>query len=66
MFIVAELFVESYHDSTVNTILADVSKKYKIDTTGNLLNEDTLVDIRFKYRMYSECVKILYKNAGVA
>jgi hypothetical protein len=64
---VAELIVESYHDSTVNTILADIGKKYKIDISGNLLNEDSPVDeIKFKYRTYSECVKMLYRKAGVA
>lgn len=63
----AELIVESYQDSTVNTILTDIGKKYKIDTTGSLLNDDSPVDeIKFKYRTYSECVKMLYKKAGVA
>ena len=63
----AELIIESYQDSTVNTILADIGKKYKIDTTGNFLNEDSHIDeIKFKYRTYSECVKMLYKKAGVA
>ena len=62
-----ELIVESYQDSTVNKILEDIGKKYKIDTTGNLLNEDSPVDeIKFKYRTYSECVKMLYRKAGVA
>ena len=63
---VAELIVESYQNSTVNTILRDIGKKYKIDTTENLLNEDSPVnEIKFKYRTYSECVKMLYKKAGV-
>ncbi len=66
-YIVAELIVESYQDSTVNTILRDIGKKYKIDPTKNLLNEDSPVDaIKFKYRTYSECVKMLYRKAGVA
>ena len=65
--IVAELIIESYQDSTVNAILADIGKKYKIDTTENFLNEDSPIDeIKFKYRTYSECVKMLYKKAGVA
>lgn len=65
--IVAELIVESYQNSTVNTILKDIGKKYKIDPAGNLLNEDSPVDeIKFKYRTYSECVKMLYRKAGVA
>ena len=62
----AELIVESYQDSTVNTILEDIGKKYKIDTRENLLNIDSPVEeIKFKYRTYSECVKMLYKKAGV-
>ena len=65
--IVAELIVESYQNSTVNTILEDIGKKYKIDPAGNLLNEDSPVDeIKFKYRTYSECVRMLYRKAGVA
>jgi hypothetical protein len=64
---VGELIVESYQDSTVNTILEDIGRKYKIDTKGNLLSEDSPVDeIKFKYRTYSECVKMLYRKAGVA
>jgi len=63
---VAELIVESYQNSTVNAILEDLGKKYKIDTTGNLLSEDSPVDeIKFKYRTYSECVRMLYRKAGV-
>ena len=66
-YIVAELIVESYQNSTVNTILKDIGKKYKIDPAQNLLNEDTPVDeIKFKYRTYSECVRMLYRKAGVA
>ena len=65
--IVAELIVESYQNSTVNTILKDIGKKYSIDPAENLLNEDSPVDeIKFKYRTYSECVKMLYRKAGVA
>jgi hypothetical protein len=64
---VAQLIVESYQNSTVNTILKDIGKKYKIDTTENLLNEDSPVDeIKFKYRTYSECVRMLYRKAGVS
>jgi len=66
-YIVAELIVESYQNSTVNTILKDIGKKYKIDPAQNLLNEDSPVDeIKFKYRTYSECVRMLYRKAGVA
>jgi hypothetical protein len=64
---VAELIDESYRDSTVNTILQDIQKKYKIDTSKDLLKQDVPIDeIKFKYRTYSECVKMLYKKAGVA
>lgn len=63
---VAELIVESYQDSTVNTILEDIGRKYRIDTSKNLLNQDSPVDeIKFKYRTYGECVRMLYKKAGV-
>lgn len=63
----AELIVESYQNSTVNMILKDIGKKYKIDPTENLLNEDSQVDeIKFKYRTYSECVKMLYRKVGVS
>jgi hypothetical protein len=64
---VAELIDESYRNSTVNTILQDIGKKYKVDTSGNLLKEDAPIDeIKFKYRTYSECIRMLYKKAGVA
>ncbi len=67
LYIVAELIDESYRDSTVNTILQDIGKKYKIDTSKDLLKQDVPIDeIKFKYRTYSECVKMLYKKAGVA
>ncbi|MEP0825152.1 MAG: hypothetical protein HRF40_06675 [Nitrososphaera sp.] len=63
----AELIDESYRNSTVNTILQDIGKKYKIDTNKDLLKQDVPIDeIKFKYRTYSECVKMLYKKAGVA
>jgi hypothetical protein len=66
-YIVAELVVESYQNSTVNTILKDIGKKYKVDPAEHLLNEDSPVDeIKFKYRTYSECVKMLYRKVGVA
>jgi len=64
---VTELIVESYRNSTVNTILKDIGNKYKIDPTENLLNQDSPVDeIKFKYRTYSECVKMLYRKVGVS
>ncbi|AIC15789.1 hypothetical protein [Nitrososphaera viennensis] len=67
MNIVAKLIVESYQNSTVNTILEDIGKKYKIDTKRDCLQVDSPVEeIKFKYRTYAECVRMLYKKAGVA
>jgi len=64
---VAKLIVESYRNSTVNTILKDIASKYTIDIQADLLQTDTPVDeIKFKYRTYSECVKMLYRKVGVA
>ena len=52
------LIVESYTNSTINTILDDISKKYKVDTSKEQLDEDIPInEIKFKYRTYSECVK---------
>ncbi len=63
----ARLIVESYRNSTVNTILKDIASKYTIDTQADLLQTDTPVDeIKFKYRTYSECVKMLYRKVGAA
>ncbi|MEW6603530.1 MAG: hypothetical protein AB1351_02440 [Thermoproteota archaeon] len=63
----AELIDEAYRNSTVNTILRDIGKKYKVDTSKDFLKQDVLIDeIKFKYRTYSECVRMLYKKAGVA
>jgi hypothetical protein len=60
------LIVESYTNSTLNTILDEISKKYKIDTYKDQLDEDIPInEIKFKYRTYSEVVKMLYKSAGV-
>jgi hypothetical protein len=64
---VAGLIVESYYNSTVNAILEDIGKKYSIDTRQDCLKVDSPVqEIKFKYRTYSECVKMLYKKAGLA
>lgn len=61
------LIVESYTNSTLNTILDDISKKYKIDTTKDHLIEDIPVEeIKFKYRTYSECIRMLYKSVGLS
>jgi len=62
---VPNLIVESYKNSTVNTILQDIAKKYAIDTSKELLAEDIPVkEIKFRYRTYTECIRMLYKNAG--
>ena len=59
------LIVESYNNSTINTILNDIGEKYSIDTTKEQLSEDIDVEeVKFKYRTYSECVRILYKSVG--
>jgi hypothetical protein len=59
------LIVESYNNSTINTILDDIGKKYSIDTTKEQLSEDIDVqEVKFKYRTYSECIRILYKSVG--
>lgn len=63
----SKLIVESYRNSTVNAILDDIAKKYKIDTLKDHLVKDIPVDeIKFKYRTYSECVRMLYKSVGVS
>lgn len=57
------LIVESYLNSTVNTILEDIAKKYSINTSKDYLTEDMPVkEIKFRYRSYTECVRMLYKN----
>ncbi|AIF82914.1 hypothetical protein NTE_00838 [Candidatus Nitrososphaera evergladensis SR1] len=66
MNIVAQLIVESYQNATVNTILEDIGRKYKIDTKRDCLQVDSPIEeIKFKYRTYGECVRMLYKKAGV-
>ena len=65
--IVGKLIVESYRNSTVNRILDDIGLKYKIDTTHDQLQVDSNVEeIKFKYRTYGECVKMLYQKAGLS
>jgi hypothetical protein len=62
----ANLIVESYRNSSVNSILDDIAKKYKIDTSKEHLGNDVHIqEIRFKYRTYAECIRILYKNVGL-
>jgi hypothetical protein len=57
------LIVETYTNSSINKILEDISKKYKIDTSKDKLQEDIdIQEIKFKYRTYGECLKILHKN----
>ena len=59
------LIVETYTNSTINAILDDIGKKYQIDTSKEQLSEDMDVqEVKFKYRTYSECVRILYKSVG--
>ena len=61
----SNLIVESYRHSTVNTILEDIAKKYSIDISKEYLTEDMAIkEIKFRYRTYTECVRMLYKNAG--
>jgi hypothetical protein len=61
----SNLIVESYLNSTVNTILEDIAKKYSIDTTKEHLTGDMPVkEIKFRYRTYTECVRMLYKHVG--
>ena len=61
----SNLIVESYLNSTVNTILDDIANKYSIDTTKEHLTGDMPVkEIKFRYRTYIECVRMLYKNVG--
>jgi hypothetical protein len=61
------LIVESYRDSSVNSILDDIAKKYRIDITKDRLKVDLPVkEIKFKYRTYSECVKMLYNSVGIS
>ena len=63
----SKLIVESYRNSTVNAILDDIAKKYKIDTLKDHLIKDIPVDeIKFKYRTYFECVRMLYKSVGLS
>jgi hypothetical protein len=53
-------------NSTVNNILDDIAKKYKIDTSKEHLREDVQIqEVKFKYRTYGECTRILYKNVGL-
>jgi hypothetical protein len=60
---VGELIVESYRNSTVNTILDDIGRKYKIDTKRDQLPIDSSIEeIKFKYRTYGECVRMLYQK----
>jgi hypothetical protein len=59
------LIVETYNNSTINAILEDIGKKYQIDTSKEQLSEDKDVqEVKFKYRTYSECIRILYKSVG--
>jgi hypothetical protein len=49
----------------VNSILDDIAKKYNIDTSKEYLTEDVHVqEVKFKYRTYGECIRILYKSVS--
>jgi hypothetical protein len=62
----ANLIVESYRNSSINRILDDIAKKYKIDTSKEHLREDVHIqEVKFKYRTYRECIRILYKSVGL-
>ena len=62
----ANLIFESYRNSTVNNVLDDIAKKYKIDTSKERLRKDVHVqEVKFKYRTYAECIRILYKSVGL-
>jgi hypothetical protein len=61
----ANLISESYRNSTVNNIQDDIAEKYEIDTSKERLREDVRVqEIKFKYRTYAECLRILYKSVA--
>ena len=63
----ANLIVETYRNSSVNSILDDIAKKYKIDTLKDRLKDDIPIDeIKFKYRTYSECIRMLYNAIGLS
>ena len=62
----ANLIVETYRNSSINRILDDIAKKYKIDTSKEHLREDIHIqEVKFKYRTYGECIRILYKSVGL-
>ena len=63
----AKLIVESYRNSSVNSILDDIAKKYNIDTLKDQLKNDMPInEIKFKYRTYSECIRMLYSAVGLS
>ena len=63
----SKLIVESYRNSTVNTILDDIAQKYEINTTkDHLIKDIPIVEIKFKYRTYSECLRMLYNSVGLS
>jgi hypothetical protein len=65
--LMANLIVESYQNSSVNSILDDIAKKYKIDTFKDQLEDDIPIsEIKFKYRTYSECIRMLYNAVGLS
>jgi hypothetical protein len=67
LYTMSKLIVESYRNSTVNTILDDIAKKYEINTTkDHLIKDIPIEEIKFKYRTYSECLRMLYNSVGLS
>ena len=63
----ANLIFESYRNSTVNNILDDIAKKYKIDTSKEHLREDVHIqEVKFKYKTYGECMNSIQKRRSYA
>ena len=53
------------YEFTGNSILNSIARKYKIHTSKEHLSEDVNIqDVKFKYRTYNECIRILYKTMG--
>jgi hypothetical protein len=67
LYTMRKLIVESYRNSTVNTILDDIAQKYEINTTkDHLIKDIPIEEIKFKYRTYSECLRMLYNSVGLS
>ena len=58
-------FIMEHEQMTYPEALKYLAKKYSIDTSKEYLTEDMPIkEIKFRYRTYTECVRMLYKNAG--